>query len=62
MSETVQANNGVMIPLSSAAQSFTYDGDFVATITVVYAGETYVQTFTNNGSEITDISGWEVQS
>lgn len=61
MSETVQANNGAMIPLVSAAQTFTYDGDFVSTITVVYAGETYVQTFTNDGSKITAISGWEVQ-
>lgn len=58
MSETVQANDGAMLPLPSLPITFTYDGAFVATMTVVYAGSTYVQTFTNDGTNITDISGW----
>lgn len=58
MSETVQANDGAMLPLSSLAQQFTYDGDFVETITVYYAGSYYVQTFENDGTQITYISGW----
>lgn len=62
MSETVQANDGAMLPLSSLAQQFTYDGDFVETITVIYAGKTYVQTFMNDGTEITYISGWVTTS
>lgn len=61
MSETVQADDGAMIPLSSVAQEIAYDGDFVSTITLVYQNETYVQTFTNDGTHITDISGWVKQ-
>jgi hypothetical protein len=58
MSETVQANDGAMLPLSSLAQQFTYSGTFVSTITVLYQGNTYVQTFLNDGTNITYISGW----
>ncbi len=61
MSSTVQANNGAMLPLDSLAQSFTYSGANVETITVEYAGETYVQTFTYAGDNVATISGWEVQ-
>lgn len=61
MSETVQADDGAMIPLSSVAQTIAYDGDFVETITLQYQNETYVQTFTNDGTNITEISGWEKQ-
>lgn len=61
MSETVQADTGAQIPLSSIKQSFTYDGDFVETITAIYAGVTYVQTFENDGTNITNISGWIAQ-
>lgn len=61
MSETVQADNGAMLPLVSLEQVFAYDGSFLETITVVYAGVTYVQTFTNNGTNITEISGWIAQ-
>ena len=61
MSETVQANDGAMLPLSSLAQTITYDGSIVATVTVVYAGKTYVQTMINDGTSITSVSGWEVQ-
>lgn len=61
MSSTVQASDGAMLPLDSIAQVLAYSGLFVATITVVYAGVTYVQTFTNNGTNITNISGWIAQ-
>lgn len=61
MSSTVTASNGTMLPLDSIPQTFTYSGDFVATITAVYQGVTYVQTFTNDGSHITDISAWIAQ-
>ena len=61
MSATVQANNGTQLPLDSIEQTFTYDGDFVETITAVYAGVTYLQTFENDGTHITNISGWEAQ-
>lgn len=61
MSATVQADNGTQLPLDSVEQSFTYDGDFVETITAIYAGTTYVQTFENDGTNITNISGWIAQ-
>ncbi len=58
MSETAQANDGAMLPLSSLPTSFLYDGGFISTITVSYAGSTYVQTFVNDGTDIIYISGW----
>lgn len=58
MSSTVQANDGAMLPLDSLPLTLAYSGTFVSTITVNYAGNTYVQTFTNNGTNITAISGW----
>lgn len=58
MSDTVQGSDGAQIPLDSCPQTFAYSGSFISTITVVYAGNTYVQTFTNNGTNITAISGW----
>ena len=61
MSETVQADTGAMIPLVSIEQSFVYTGGFIDTITAVYAGTTYVQTFTNDGTNITNITGWIAQ-
>jgi len=57
-SSTVQATNGVALPLDNLAMAFAYSGSFVSTITVVYSGITYVQTFTNNGTQITNISQW----
>jgi hypothetical protein len=67
MSETITASDGNSLPLSSLAQAFTYDGDFLATITVVYANQygfatTYVQTFTNDGSHITNTSQFIAQT
>ena len=61
MSETVQADDGTMLPLDSLPQVFTYDGTFVSTISVLYAGITYIQTFNNDGTNITFISRWESQ-
>ena len=58
MSTIVTANDDTQIDLDNAAQSFTYSGGFVATIVVVYRGNTYTQTFTNNGTNITAISNW----
>lgn len=59
MGATVQANDGAMLPLDSLAQEFEYDGTFIASISVNYAGVQYVQTFTNDGVNIIYISGWE---
>lgn len=58
MSGTVQANDGAMLPLDSLPQTFAYSGGFISSITVFYANQTYIQTFTNDGTNITYISGW----
>lgn len=62
MGLTVQANDGIPLPLDSLAQQFTYSGSFVSTITVVYQGKQYVQTFLNDGTNIIYISGWITSS
>ncbi len=58
MSETVQANDGAMLPLSSLPTQITWAGSFVSTIQVIYAGSTYTQTFLNDGTHIIYISNW----
>jgi len=58
MSETVQANDGAMLPLSSLPTQLFYDGDFISKISVIYADRTYYQTFLNDGTNIIYISGW----
>ena len=65
MSETVTGyrnaanqHQAVELPLGSLDQTFTYDGTFTATITVIYGGVTFVQTFTNDGTNITNISAF----
>jgi hypothetical protein len=55
---TVQASNGVALPLDSLEKTYTYSGNFISTISVTYIGVTYVQTFTNDGAHITNESLW----
>jgi hypothetical protein len=62
MSETVTANNGVQLPLSDLPISFEYSAGIIATQTTVYRGITYVQTFTNDGTNITSFTPFEAQS
>ena len=52
---------GEKVPLDSLEQTFAYSGGFLSTITVEYRGTTYVQTFTNDGTNITNISKWVQQ-
>lgn len=52
------ANDGQQLDLQNLAQSFTYSGSLVSTITVHAGGNTYVQTYTNDGTNVTNISGW----
>lgn len=60
--ETILSSNGVGLPINNLAVAITYDGSFVSTLTVVYNAITYVQTFLNDGTDITHISQWEPQS
>lgn len=61
MSETVATTTIGQLPVADLEQTFSYDGTFVETITVVYRGVTYVQTFGNDGTNITTISNWVAQ-
>jgi len=61
MSTIVTASDGTQIDLDNVTQAFAYSGGFISTITIVYAGKTFVQTFTNNGTNITNISNWVKQ-
>jgi len=62
MSMTVPTNAVAQLPIDALAKTITYDGDLVATISVVFGGVTYTKTYTNNGTYITGISIWEAQS
>ncbi len=61
MNFTIIASDGTLLPLESLEQTFTYDGEFVETITIEYVAKTFVQTFVNDGTNITSISKWVVQ-
>ena len=58
MSETAQANDGAQLPLFSLPVEIVYAGGYVESMTVNYAGNQYIQTFQNDGTNITYISGW----
>lgn len=61
MSGTVATNTIPQLPVDDLAKTLTYDGDFIATMSVTYQGVTYTKTYTNDGTNITDISVWEAQ-
>lgn len=61
MSGTVATSTIPQLPVDDLAKTLTYDGDFIATMSVVYQGVTYTKTYTNDGTNITDISVWEAQ-
>lgn len=58
MTATAIADDGANLPLESLPTTYTYENGLVKTITVTYAGATYRQTFTNNGTAITSNTGW----
>ncbi len=61
MSQTVPTTASPQLPLDALPIALTYDGDFVHTMTVVCYGVTYVKTFDNDGTNITNISAWVAQ-
>ena len=61
MSVTVATSTIGQLPVDDLAKVLTYDGDFIATMSVVFNGVTYTKTYTNDGTNITDISVWEAQ-
>lgn len=61
--EYVIAFGGTKLPIGSLAQTFTYSGSLVQTISVLYPNNlgiptTFVQTFTYSGTNVVDISQW----
>lgn len=57
-----QAPGSIQLPISDLAQTFAYDSNgFPITCTVVYQDTTYVQTFTNNSIQVTNVSQWVPQ-
>ena len=59
----IVASDGVIIPIDSLDQTMTYNaaGGLLDTVTVSYGGNTYKQTFTYSGSNVTLISQWVKQ-
>jgi hypothetical protein len=53
--------NGEPLPLGDIPVTIAWSGGFPTTFTCSYYGNTYVQTFTNDGTNITHISGWVKQ-
>ena len=53
--------NGMQIPIDSCAKTYVYDGEIVETITVEWMDGTYIQTYTNDGTNITSVTGWVLQ-
>lgn len=67
MSEVVNVLNGagimVALPVPNLNQEFEYDGSGnLITITVVYQTETYIQTLTWEGGNMTNITPFVVQT
>lgn len=61
MADYVTASNGVQLEIAALAKTYTWVGGFMTAQTVVYSGVTYIQTITNNGTNITGISKWVAQ-
>ncbi len=61
MSDYVTASNGVQLEIAALAKTYVWVGGFLSTQSVTYSGVTYVQTFTNNGTNILTSSMWVAQ-
>lgn len=61
MSDTYIADDGVELPIPALPTTIGYAGGFPVTFTVVYRGETYVQTMTYSGNNVIAISRWVKQ-
>jgi len=61
MSDTVIADDGVELPVEALPTTIGYAGGFPVTFTVVYRGNTYIQTMTYSGNNVIAISGWVKQ-
>lgn len=54
--------DGYQMDTSSLAATLAWSGSFISTITIAAPnGNTYVQTYTNDGTTITGYTGWVKQ-
>jgi len=59
MAEYVTGSDGVQLDIASLPAEYGYDGSGnLTTITVIYRGNTYIQTFTYSGSNLVGSSNW----
>lgn len=62
MTITVNADDGVLLPLEDLDLAFSYNiDDTLAYIQVVYRGNTYRQSMTYTDGQCTAVTRWEVQ-
>lgn len=59
--EMVIASDGVLLPIGNLAKTYGQSGGQINTITVSYAGETYVQTLTYSNGLVATESKWVKQ-
>lgn len=58
----VEASDGTLVPVESLAQALTYDGSGnLSTVSVVWGGLTYTQTFSYTSGKLSGISAWVKQ-
>lgn len=57
----VVATDGTRLPLDNLQQTLNYTSGVITSISVVYNGITFLQTFTRTGNVITSISRWVPQ-
>lgn len=62
MSEIIVAQGGAQLPIDDLEQGFTYTGSDLTEIKVTYQGIVYVQTFTYDAGNLTDVSQWIPQT
>lgn len=61
LSQSTIASDNVALPIDSLAQTITYTGANITSISVTYRGNVYIQTITYTGDNITGISQWVKQ-
>ena len=61
MTKATPLHPSVQLPVNDLPVTITYSGTLPGSLTTSYQGVTYVQTFTNDGTNITGIGQWEPQ-
>jgi len=59
--DVVEADDGILIDPSSLAQTLSYSSGVLQYIEVTAGADTYRQTYTYSGADLTGVSQWEKQ-